>query len=144
MTDCLAENGRRIQIIRQLSINNSIQFLGVPNQGRGSGLLFIFNLQARVEATGWVSANYSNKDWGGGIFNANIITNVAWSDSVDPLLAYLPRSSINPRAARHRVRDEFLRRRHQERLWCQYNWRNPLVNPWVHPQDDNRDGLVTK
>ena len=32
VTNYLAENGRRIQIIGQLSINNSVQFWGVPAQ----------------------------------------------------------------------------------------------------------------
>ena len=34
VNDYLAENGRRIQIIEQISINNSIQFLGVTAQAR--------------------------------------------------------------------------------------------------------------
>ena len=37
-TDCLPENGRRILIIRQLSINDSVQFLGIPDFVWGSGL----------------------------------------------------------------------------------------------------------
>ena len=84
VTDYRAENGRRIQIIGQLFVNNSVQFWGVPGKGGGSGLQFICNLQAQVEATGWVSGNYSNNDWGGSIFDANSIANVVWGDSVDP------------------------------------------------------------
>ena len=36
VTNYLAENVRRIQIIGQLSVNESVQFLGVPDQGKGS------------------------------------------------------------------------------------------------------------
>ena len=35
VTDYLDENVRRIQIIEQLSVNDSVQFWGVLNQGRG-------------------------------------------------------------------------------------------------------------
>ena len=38
MTNYLAENGRRIVIIRQPSINGSIQLLGIPDFVLGSGL----------------------------------------------------------------------------------------------------------
>ena len=41
VTDYPAGNGRRIQIIGKFSVNNSVQFLGVPNQGGGSVLPFI-------------------------------------------------------------------------------------------------------
>ena len=37
VTNYLAENGRRIQIIGKLSINNSVQFLGVTAQAWGRG-----------------------------------------------------------------------------------------------------------
>ena len=116
-TDYLAENGRRIQIIGQISVNDSVQFLGVPNQGGGSGLALICNLQAHVEATGWGSGNYSNQDWGGSIFDAHSMTDVAWGASVNPRLAYFPRSPVNPRVSQSRVHNKFLCRRHQERLW---------------------------
>ena len=65
VTNYLAENGCRIQIIRQMSINNSVKRLGVPDQGGVSGFPFICNLLDRVEFTGCGSRNYSNQDWGG-------------------------------------------------------------------------------
>ena len=80
----LAENGRRIKIIRQLSVNNSVQFLDLSDQSWGSGLPFIFNLLYHVEATGWGGGNYLNQKWGGRVNDANSITNVAWGASVDP------------------------------------------------------------
>ena len=77
MIDHLAENGRRIQIIRPFSINNTFQFFGVTAQAWGRGLSFIRNLQAPAESIGWVSGNYYNRDWGGRIFDSNSIINVA-------------------------------------------------------------------
>ena len=82
-------------MIGHISVNNSVQFMGVPAQGRESGFLFIWNLQAFVDCTGWGSGKYSNQDWGGIILDTNRITNVAWGASVDPSLAYLPQIPIN-------------------------------------------------
>ena len=84
VTNDLAENGRRIKIKGQLSVNNSIQFLCLSNQSWESGFPIICNLMAHVEATGWESGNYSNQGWGGRFNNANIITNDSWVDSVSP------------------------------------------------------------
>ena len=132
VNDYLAENGRRIEIIGQLSVNNSVQFWGVPNQSVGIGLPFICNLLYRVEAIGWGSGNCSNQVWGSRFNDAYSMTNVAWVDSINPLLSYLLQSHVNPHAARHRFHNDFLCRRRQERLWHQYNWHNLLVNPRVH------------
>ena len=52
VTDHLAENGFIIQIVGQLSINDSVQILGVPAQAWGNVLLFLCNLQSSAEATG--------------------------------------------------------------------------------------------
>ena len=98
MTNYLAENGRRIKIIEQLSVNNSVHFLGVPDQCGGSGLPFICNLQAPVEATGLVSVNNSNHNWRGSIFDAYSMTNFTWGSSGKPRPDYLPRSPVNPHA----------------------------------------------
>ena len=118
--------------------------LDLPDQCGGSGLQFICNPEAWVEATGWGSVNYPNQDWGWGIFDATIIANVAWGDSVDPRPDYFLHSPVNPRATQHRVRDNFFRFRCQECLWRQYNRHNTLVNTRVHRRDDNRDGPVTQ
>ena len=49
----LYENGRIVTIIGKLSINGSVQFLGIPDFVRGSGLSFIKNLQSPTDPTGW-------------------------------------------------------------------------------------------
>ena len=64
--------------------------------------------------------------------------------SVDSSPDHLPRSLVNPRAAARRVGDDFLRHRRLERLRRLSNWRNPVVNPRVRFQDNNREGPVTQ
>ena len=84
MNDYLAENGRIILIIGQLSINDSVQFLGVPNHSGGSGLPFICILKDLIEATGWGSGHTYNHKWGGSRFGPYSVNNVALGASVDP------------------------------------------------------------
>ena len=43
-TNYLAESGHRIPIIGKISINGSVQFLGIPDFVRDSGFSFIENL----------------------------------------------------------------------------------------------------
>ena len=77
VTDYLAEDGCRIEIIGQLSVNDSIHFFGVLGQVGRIVLPFIFNLLDPVEATGWGSGKYSNQEWGGSLNKTNSMTNVA-------------------------------------------------------------------
>ena len=106
-------NGRQIDIIGKISINDSVQFLILSDQAWGGGFPFIANLLAHVEATGWVSYNNSIQNWPGKFNDADRIMNVTWGASVDPRLDYLPQSSVNPCAAWSRVHDNFLCRRRQ-------------------------------
>ena len=71
MTSNLAENIHKIHIIGQLSINDSLQFLGVSVQAWERGLPFLLNMQAPAVATGWESGHTSNKNWEGSMFDAN-------------------------------------------------------------------------
>ena len=52
VTNYIAKNGGRIQIIGQLSINRSAQFLVVPTQALGHGLPFPCNPQTPAGTTG--------------------------------------------------------------------------------------------
>ena len=99
VTDCLAENGRRIEIIGKLSVNNSVQFWDMNDQGGGSGMPFIFNLLAYIDSTGWGGSNYSDQDWGGRFNDFYRMTYVSWGASIDPFPSYLLQSYVNPRAA---------------------------------------------
>ena len=113
LTDYIAKNGRIIQIIRQIPINYSVQFLGVPDNGGGSGFPFICNLQAPVEDTGWESANNCNQDWGGIMFGAYNMTHVTWGASVDASPANSPQIPVKPHASVRHVHDKLLCHRHQ-------------------------------
>ena len=44
LTDYFYENGGRISILGQISINGSVKFLGIPDFHRTSGPIFIENL----------------------------------------------------------------------------------------------------
>ena len=59
VTNYLSENGRRNQVIGELSINGSVQFIGLY-QIWVSGLPYITNLWDHVEATGWHSSSNGN------------------------------------------------------------------------------------
>ena len=85
--------------------------MGLYDQARGSGLPFIANLLAQVEATGWGNSNNHNQIWGGHFNNANIIINAAWGDSVDTSPTNLPRIPGRPHAAQCCVREYFLHHR---------------------------------
>ena len=115
-----------------------------PTKPGEVGCRFFCNPLDQVEETGWGSGNYSNKYWGGGFNNSNSITNVSWGAYVDPCPDYLPWSSVNTHATQRSIQDEFLGCRRQERLWHQYNKRNPLVNPRVHQRGKDGDSPVTQ
>ena len=69
--DYLAENGWRIPILGQISINGSVKMLGIPNLCRTSGPMFIENLLAPHDTTGWGDDGTPNQSWlispGGGL-----------------------------------------------------------------------------
>ena len=98
VTKYLAENGRRILIIGQLSVNDSVQFLGLYDQAWGSGLPFIANLLDHVGSTAWGSSNNSNDNWGVQINDTNSIIFFVWDASVNSRPVYLSRSPVNPHA----------------------------------------------
>ena len=115
----LAKNVCQILNIGQLSVNDSVQFLGLSDQSWGSGLLFIANLLAQVKYAGWGSANNSNQIHGVRFNNANSIENVAWGASIYSCPAYLPQSPVNPCATWRRIHNDFLHCRCQEHLRLQ-------------------------
>ena len=129
MVNYLAVNSRIILIIGQLSINDSVRFLDIPDHGKGSGLSFFINLQDPAEYTGWGGFHIFNQNWLGSMFVSYIMTNFAWGASVDPRPYYLPWSLVNPRAAQRRVRDELLCCRRLYSLRSSSNHINPIINP---------------
>ena len=115
-TNYLDENGRRILIIGKISINDSVQFWDIPDFVRVSGLLFLPNLQATADPTGWGNGGTYNQNWGGSWTEPYIYTSAAWGASAPYNLDYLPLSPINPCATVHHTCDNFLCCRCQERL----------------------------
>ena len=61
VTNYLAENGRLVEIIGEISVNGNVQFLGLSDQVWVSGFPYIANLLDQVEAKGWVSYNNYNQ-----------------------------------------------------------------------------------
>ena len=143
-TNCLAENGHIIPNIGQLSINRSVQFWGIPDFVRGSGLSFIEKLQAPTDTTGWIRSDTSNKNWGvrPGVPYRNV--SVSWGTTVPDNLSYMPMSPVNQRAAANCVRDDFLCCRCSERMMITATTYNPIVNPRLHSCGDNWEGPVTQ
>ena len=78
------------------------------------------------------------------MFDTNSIKNVARGASIESSTTNLQRSYVNLRTSVRRIRDDFLRLRHQELLRRPYNWRNTLVNPLDHCQENNREGPATQ
>ena len=143
-TNYLVKNGFRVLIIGQLSINESVQFLGIPNFVRGSGLSLIENLQAPTDPTGCVHANTSNQKWvviPGGPY---IMWSVAWGSTIPARLDSMPRSPVNLCAAARRVRDDFLHRRRRECMRIPTTSCNYIVNPRIHCRGDDWEGPVTQ
>ena len=143
-TDYLAKNGRRIPIIGQLSINKSVPFLGILDFVKGSGLLFLPNLQAPTDPIVWGHGGTSNHNWGvipGGPYRN---TSVTWGTAVTSRMDYMPRSKVNPCTAVHCVHDEFLSRRHCEDIRSPTTSCIPTVHPRIHRRGDDQEGPVTQ
>ena len=143
-TNYLAENGLRIAIIGQLSINGGVQFLGIFDFFRNSGLLSTENLQAPTVPTGWAHANTSNNNWEVSPGGPYIMWSVTWGSTVPSSLAYMPRIPDNPRAAVRRVCDEFLCQMRRDRMRITTTSRNPIVNPRICRCSEDQQGPVTQ
>ena len=93
--DFLAENGRRISIPGHIFIHESVKFLGIPNFHRTSEPMFIENLWAPHDNTGWRNGGTSNQNWPviPGVAYHNI--SVAWRGAIPDRPAYMPLSPEN-------------------------------------------------
>ena len=134
VTKYLSENERCYQIIDELLIYGSVQFIGL-SQIWGSGLLHIVNLQAHIEAKGWCSSSNGNPDpgtscsitvteiWGERFIHSTVNFSGNRDGSVNDSPDYFLRSPNIPRVARRRVRKDFLCCRRHYRLCCKSNCR---------------------
>ena len=55
------ENRRRIPILGQISINGSVELLGIPNLLRTIGPMYTENILAPHDTKGWGDSSTSNK-----------------------------------------------------------------------------------
>ena len=78
------------------------------------------------------------------MFDANSTTNVALGASIDVSPVNSPQSPVNPYISACRFQDDFLFLRRQKHKRHHYNKHNPWVDPWVHREGDDREGLVTQ
>ena len=140
----LDENGRRIPVIGQLSINGSVQFLGIPNFFGNSGLLFIENLKSPTVTPGWGHSYTTTKNWLVIPVGPYRMWSVPWVSTVPSHLAYMPGSPENPRTAARRICDDFLRRRRCECMMSPITHRNLIVNPSIHCHGDDHEGPFTQ
>ena len=142
-TDYLVKNGYRIPIVGELSINGSVQLLGIPDFVRNSELSFFQNLQAPTVTSGWGDADTSNKKLGvipGGPYR-NIAA--AWVSTVTTHMDDMPRILENLRTAAGHVRDDFRRQRRRDLMRRRSTSCKPIVNPWIHCCGDDWEGPVT-
>ena len=82
LTQNLSENGRRISFIDQISINGSVEILGIPAEAWECGFTFIDNIQAPTVTSGWGGVDTSNQNWRftlGGPYGNDT---VAWGSNV--------------------------------------------------------------
>ena len=151
VTEYLSGNWQKNHIIGELSINGSVQFIGL-SQIWGSGFLYIVNLQAHFEATGWGSSFNGNPgsgtpgsgtitgSWGGGFSHYTVYLGVNWDRYINASPTGSPRIPISPRIARHCARKYLLHCRRQKHLWHQYNcW-----VCWERQDRDFSDGPTTQ
>ena len=131
-TNYLAENGRRIPVIGQLSIYGSVKLLGILADAWGHVLPFIENLQAPTVPSGCGDTNTSNQNQG--VFPVGPYRNIAvsWGSTVPARPAYVHRSTENPIAAACRVRDDFHRLMRHKIMWGRSRSCKHIVNTRVN------------
>ena len=143
-TQYLAENGRRIPVIGQISINGCVNFLGISADAWGCGLLFIENVRAPTVLSGWGDCNTVNQNWGVTLRRPFGNITVALGSTVPDRPSYMTWSPENPRVAACRIRDDFCH------ISCCYLDRrrsiiqNPIINMRFNRHGDDREGLVTQ
>ena len=143
-TNHLAENGRIIPNIGKLSINGSVQILGIPDFVRNSTFSFIGNLQSPSMTTVWGHADTPNKNWVVRLGGPYRMYSVPWGSTVPVRLAYISRSPDNPRAAARRICYDFLRQRRCNRMRIPSTSRNHIVNTMIQQRGYDREGPVTQ
>ena len=137
----ITESGRRIPILGQISINRSVEDLGIPDFHRTGGPFWDDNLLDPCSSWG-DGGTTTNQNWlfqPGGTYGS---VAVPWSLPIPVCLAYVHRSPENTRADACRVCDNHLLTR---RLACIHSLstsRNTIRNPRVNWWDDHQENPV--
>ena len=142
-SDNLTENGRRIPILSQISINGSVEYLGIPDFHRAGGTFWADNLLSPHSS--WVSGgNTTNQNWvihTGGPYN-NV--SAAWRGAVLTRHDYVARNPENVRAAACHICDDSLQSRRRARMLSLSTSRNPVLNPRVNCRGSDQDGPIAQ
>ena len=132
-------------------MNGSVQFVGL-SQIWGSELLYIINIWAQVEATGWGSSSNGNPgsstpgsrtvtgSWGGRFTHSNANLSVNWYGYINASPSDSLRSPAIQRIAQYCVRECFIHHRCQQSLWRQSN--RQIF--WQRQDRDFSDGTATQ
>ena len=126
--DCFTESGCRIPILGIISINGSVEWLGIPDFHITSGPFWTANILAPSYSWG-DGGTKTNKNWGikPGVPYGSVA--FPWSRRVPVCLDYVPRSPGNMCTAARRVRDYHLQSRRLSRMHSLYTRCNPIHNP---------------
>ena len=93
-----------IPILGQISINGSVEYLGIPDFHSTGGLFWADNLLAPRYTWG-EGGNTTNQNWGiqSGVTYGSV--DVPWSRPIPACPGYVPRSPENARAAARHICD---------------------------------------
>ena len=143
-TNKLAENGRIIPIIGQISINGSAELLGIPDFSEKVDCCLLKTCKHPIcllaGDTSISPIRTGELAWGGLYINVS----VPWVSNVPACPAYIPRSPENPRATARQVRDNFCCMRRCELMRRRSTSCKPVVNLRINSHGDNWEGPVTQ
>ena len=131
-SDNLTENGRRIPFISQISINGSVEYLGIHNFHRTNGPMWVDNLLDTRSILG--DCGTPNYNWP---LSQLRFFSVLWRGAVHARPAYLPAWSLeNVRAAARRVCGDWICGRRCSRMRSPDTSRNPTRNLRINRRGD--------
>ena len=131
----LAENGRRIPIIGQISINGSVKLLGIPSFYRTSGLMFTENLLVPHFTKCWGDGGTPNQECP--LYRPRKVS-APWCGSISACTAYMPMwSPENARDAVRCIRDDWICGWPCERMRSPSTSRNPVRNTRINWRGDD-------
>ena len=143
MSNFLTGSGRRVPILCKISINGSVEYLGIPDFHRTGGLFWAGNLLAPRYSWGG-SGTTTNQNW---VIPPGIpygIVSVPWRVTIPTRPAYTLRIMENALAAACHACDDHLQSRNMARIPSPSTIRNLLRNLRVNWRGYDWDGLVNQ